>query len=286
MLPRISCRIVLIAVLMQGVTAFSAESPDFHFTNDAFLEQSSPIAAMEHWTERCVSGGEFAEFAAAWAPDTQMSSAERRTQAAKFDRDEAIRIATAAWQKATVVLPQGPLRICIDLARVADNFTRDLMGGVAAVTAGRGRIILRIHPEADWKAALPYALAHEMHHSYWAQYHFDAKAPFTLADYLAFEGRADYFAATLFEHPAPWTTALDADTYAAVWRAVSKDLNSTDWEKLQGTMFGSPQSGIPRWAGYSIGFRLVSDRMAREPKLDLKAMTAAPASAFMPSPGR
>lgn len=49
-------------------------------------------------------------------------------------------------------------------------------------------------------------------------------------------------------------------------------------------MFGAPQAGIPAWAGYSIGYRLVSERMAREPALDLEAMTAAPASAFIPAP--
>jgi uncharacterized protein YjaZ len=158
------------------------------------------------------------------------------------------------------------------------------MRGVAGVTAGRGRIILRIHPDANWRAALPNALAHEMHHSYWAQHHFDPKQPFTLADYMVLEGRADYFAGALFTHPAPWTAALDAPTYDMAWRALSKQMNATDWGTLQAAMFGSPQAGIPAWAGYSIGYRLVSERMARAPTLDLKAMTAAPTSEFIPPP--
>jgi len=39
-------------------------------------------------------------------------------------------------------------------------------------------------------------------------------------------------------------------------------------------------------AGYSVGYRLVSERMARTPTLDMKAMTAAPASEFIPPQSR
>jgi hypothetical protein len=64
--------------------------------------------------------------------------------------------------------------------------------------------------------------------------------------------------------------ALDATEYAATWRTLSKELGTTDWTTLRAAMFGSPQAGLPMWAGY------------RAPKLDLRAMTAAPASEFMP----
>ena len=49
-----------------------------------------------------------------------------------------------------------------------------------------------------------------------------------------------------------------------------------------GSMFGNPNAGVPMWAGYSVGYRLVSLRMGKAPKLDYVAMTAAPASEFMP----
>ena len=120
-----------------------------------------------------------------------------------------------------------------------------------------------------------------MHHSY-CQHHYDPARPFTLADYMVLEGRADYFAGTPFAHAAPWTAPLDAAAYATAWRAVAKELNSTDWATLRAVTFGAPQAGIPMWAGYSIGYRLVSERMARPRTIDVKAMTAAPASEFIP----
>jgi hypothetical protein len=274
--------ILLFAALVQGPPVPAATQPiDFYFTNDAVLERGAAAARAE-WAAQCVAGGEFADVAGSYAPDPRMGVDARKAQAAKFDRTEFERLATDAWRQANSALPQGPLRVCVDLAAATDAFTRDVMGGVAGVTAGRGRIILRIHPDANWRAALPYALGHEMHHSYWAQHHFDPKQPFTLADYMVLEGRADYFAGTLFAHTAPWTAALDAAAYETARRTLSKQLNATDWGALQAAMFGSPQAGIPAWAGYTIGYRLVSERMARAPKLDLKAMTAAPASEFIP----
>lgn len=259
---------------------------DFYFTHDVLLERGDVAVVTAQWEATCVTGGEFADFATSYAPDPRVSARERGAQAAKFDRSAFVRIATDAWRRANTSLPQGPMLICVDLAPVADTFTRDAMGGVAAVTAGQGRIILRIHPDADWQASLPYTLAHEMHHSYWLQHHFVPEEAFTLADYLVLEGRADYFAGSLFEHLAPWTMALDAAAYDATWRMVSRNLDATDWATLQASMFGGPQAGIPMWAGYTIGYRLVFERMARGPALDLKAMTAAPASEFMPVPPR
>ena len=274
--------ILLCAALVQGAPASTSTPPvDFYFTNDVVLARGAAAAAAQ-WTAECVAGGEFADVAGSYAPDPRMSADARKAQAAKFDRREFERLATDAWRQADGALPQGPLRVCVDLAAATDTFTRDVMGGIAGVTAGRGRIILRIHPDANWRAALPYALGHEMHHSYWAQHHFDPKKPFTLADYMVLEGRADYFAGTLFAHPAPWTAALDAAAYDTAWRTLSQQLNATDWGTLQAAMFGSPQAGIPAWAGYSIGYRLVSERMARAPKLDLKTMTAAPVAEFIP----
>ena len=123
-------RILLFPAFVQGTAAQITEpSIDFYFTHEAVLEQGG-AAATAQWTTRCLAGGEFADVARGYAPDPRMSADERKAQAAKFDRREFVRIATA------------------------------------------------------------------------------------LADYMVLEGRADYFAGTLFTHPAPWTAALDATAYA------------------------------------------------------------------------
>lgn len=288
----ITCRHLVLAVGFTMAAPSFATDPaiSFYFTNDAVLQQHtvarSPAeartAAHAAWFAHCAAGGEFAELTGDFAPNAGMTVDERVLQAAKFDNAEFERIAREAWTKANAALPQDSIRVCVDLTTQDDAFTRDRMDGIMAVTAGKGRIILKIHPDADWAASLPYTLAHEMHHSYWTQHHFDAGKPFTLADYLVFEGRADYFAGSLFAHRAPWTKALDVNSHAAAWDGFSKKLDATDPATLMDSMFGSPQAGIPMWAGYSVGYKLVSDRMVRAPKLDHVAMTAASAEEFMP----
>lgn len=286
-------RPLFFAVALAMSASVFAKDPEisFYFTNDAVLQQlaggkppaeaRTPAAAA--WFAQCAAGGEFAQLAGNFAPSTGMTADERTLQAAKFDNATFERIAREAWTKANAALPQDSMRVCVDLTARDDAFTRDRMDGIMAVTAGKGRIILKIHPDADWAASLPYTLAHEMHHSYWAQHHFDADNAFTLADYLVFEGRADYFAGSLFAHRAPWTIALDAAGHVAAWEIFSRKLAATDPATLMGAMFGSPQAGIPMWAGYSVGYKLVSDRMGRTPKLDYAAMTAAAAGEFMPA---
>jgi hypothetical protein len=269
------------ALLLAALASFAAIAPASAAQPGLELHFIDSAQAVASWASDCIDGGEFAAIAARSAPDPRMAEPDRKALAAALDEAEFTRIATAAWDKANAALPQGPIRVCVDFAPASDTFTSERMGGVAGVTAGHGRILLRVSPTADWRSALPYALAHEMHHSYWAQHYFHVDQPFTLADYMVFEGRADYFAGTLFPHHAPWTQALDPDAYAKTWNVLSKQLDATDPRILMAGMFGSPQAGIPMWAGYSIGYRLVSERMARVPKLDLAAMTAAPAAEFM-----
>jgi hypothetical protein len=133
--------ILLFAALVQGPPVPAATQPiDFYFTNDAVLERGAAAARAE-WAAQCVAGGEFADVAGSYAPDPRMGVDARKAQAAKFDRTEFERLATDAWRQANSALPQGPLRVCVDLAAATDAFTRDVMGGVAGVTAGRGRII-------------------------------------------------------------------------------------------------------------------------------------------------
>jgi uncharacterized protein YjaZ len=273
--------LLVVAFAQVAPTPEATASLDIFFTDDAVIEKGVTAAAAE-WTARCVAGGQFAEVAGSYAPDPGVGMTERKAQMAKFDRQVFVRLATEAWQRANEALPQPSLRLCVDVAAPGDAFTRDVMGGVAGVTAGGGRIVLRIHPDAPWQAAVPYAVAHELHHSYWVHAHFNPAAPFTLADYLMLEGRADYFARALFPRDAPWTAPLDAAAYAAVWQRVSSQLGTTEWNVLQATMFGAPDAGVPQWAGYRLGYRLVSERMARGPALDLRAMSAAPASEFLP----
>jgi uncharacterized protein YjaZ len=275
----------LLLVLFCPALAHAGEPIEFHYTNNDILAASDSDSenAGKAWFERCAAGGEFAKLAASYAPDPQMTRAEREAAATRFDAKRFEAIAQDAYDKVVAELPQGKLTLCVDFTRPGDTFTRDQMHGVMAVTAGSGKIIVKLHPDADWTRLLPYVLAHEMNHSYWAKHQFDPKVGFTLGDYLVFEGRADNFAKHLFgEHPAPWIDALSDAQYQSMLAAFAPRYGDRSPEVLMRSMFGNPNAGIPAWAGYTVGYRLVAKRIANLRPVDWKALSALPTAEFLP----
>lgn len=275
----------LLLALLCPALAHGAGRIDFHYTNDQVLATPEADAGKlgAAWFERCAAGGEFADLAASLGPDPRMTREQRLAAQARFDPAAFEKIAQAAYDRVLSDLPQGALTLCVDFVHPDDSFARDQMRGVLAVTAGSGRIIIKLHPDADWATLLPYVLAHELHHSYWAGEHFDAKAAFTLADYVVFEGRADNYAVQTFgEHPAPWIDALSQAQYESSLAAFAPLWGDTSPNVLMGSMFGNPQAGIPMWAGYTVGYRLVAKRLAAGGESDWRAITALATREFLP----
>lgn len=279
---------LLLLALLCPLLAQGADKIDVHYTNDQVLALDDADAAQigAAWFERCAAGGEFADLAASLGPDPRMTREQRRAAQAKFDPAAFEKIAQATYDRVVVDLPQRTLTLCVDFVHPDDVFARDQMRGVLAVTAGSGRIIVKLHPDADWATLLPYVLAHELHHSYWAHRHFDPKAAFTLADYLVFEGRADNYAVRTFgEHPAPWIDALTDAQYASSLARFAPLWDDTSPGVLMGSMFGNPQAEIPTWAGYTVGYRLVAKRLAAGGESDWRVISAMPSREFLPVAG-
>jgi hypothetical protein len=265
--------------------AIPAAAPiHFHYTNEQLLAAPGDAAKQrEEWFAQCAAGGEFARLATSYAPEPRVSREEREAAEKKFDRAAFERIAQDTYDRVVAELPQRPLTLCLDFTAADDAFARDRMGGVMALTAGSGKLIVKIHPDADWQALLPYVLAHELQHSYWAQHNFDPGRPFTLGDYLVFEGRADNFAMHEFgKHPAPWTDALSAEQYADSLVRFAPQFGDSTPQVLMASMFGDPQHGIPAWAGYTVGYRLVAKKIADKQLKDWQAISAMPAAEFLP----
>jgi uncharacterized protein YjaZ len=275
--------IVLLAMLFLPHAAQAGEPIRFHYTNDLMLAAQDAPAASRQWFADCAAGGQFAFLAANYAPDPGIPREQREADARRFDRAAFERIAQQSYDRVVSELPQVPLDLCVDFTRDDDAFVRDRMGGVMALTAGSGKLIVKLHPDADWQSLLPYVLGHELQHSYWAQHHFDPARHFTLGDYLVFEGRADNFAMHAFgKHPAPWIDALDATQYAAVMQRFQAQFGDSSPQVLRGSMFGNPADGIPAWAGYTVGYRLVAKKIADDRLVDWQAISAMPAGEFLP----
>jgi uncharacterized protein YjaZ len=88
----------------------------------------------------------------------------------------------------------------------------------------------------------------------------------TLLEAMVSEGLADHFDLEINSGEIPpWSSALAAEQLAEVMDKARPEFNSlsyshSDW------FFGTDKDAIPRWAGYSLGFKLVEDHMKRTGK--------------------
>lgn len=145
--------------------------------------------------------------------------------------------------------------------------------GVAlyAVTPGEGKIIVTINPTIkNWQHLLPYALAHEYHHSVWISRNFE-RSDITLLEYLILEGRADAFAFELFpDKHHPFINALSKEQEIRIWNIIKPELPLRDSELNDKIMSGS--SDIPTGSGYSIGFSIIESFKTNNPQISDKEL--------------
>jgi uncharacterized protein YjaZ len=145
--------------------------------------------------------------------------------------------------------------------------------GVAlhAVTPGAGKIIVTINPTIEnWQGLLPYALAHEYHHSVWIWRNFE-RSDLTLLEYLLLEGRADAFAFELFPNRHhPFINALNEEQEKRIWKSIKPELHIRDSELNDKIMSGTKD--IPTGSGYSIGFSIIKSFKAKNPQIGDKEL--------------
>lgn len=125
---------------------------------------------------------------------------------------------------------------------------------------------------------LPPLAAHEIHHV--ARFRGIASGG-TLLEALVSEGLADRFAIELLGSPVPpWCEAFPEDQNDHYLARAFPLLDSTDYGHL--AWFFGVGTDLPRWTGYTLGFRLVSAYQARHPGRSAAQLVHAPASQFRP----
>ena len=119
---------------------------------------------------------------------------------------------------------------------------------------------------------LPSVVAHEFHHNVRLSWEPWSMAT-TVGQYIVLEGLAESFAAAQYGEAmvGPWATTLTADELAPLRPRFREAVEVTGFNEIRGYVFGdwSAQAmghaalGLPDFAGYAIGYRLVRAYLAR-----------------------
>lgn len=201
------------------------------------------------------------------------------TSGAIRDREPAIRsVLTSTLARVSKVLPVSGVTITVipDPRRAIPDY------GVGGYTPGAYSVKIYVDPSFRDSAVLPdrltYTLAHELHHAVrWRGPGYGR----TLLEAMITEGLADRFAIEILGVPAPpWSDAFPRDQTAHFLDLARAEFASPTHDHAR-WFFGS-EASPPRWAGYTLGFRLVEAYEERHPGATAAKLVDTPAGVFLP----
>jgi uncharacterized protein YjaZ len=168
----------------------------------------------------------------------------------------------------------------VDVVIVDDPQSAIPETGVGGSAPTAHLLYIYIDPEfADLQKTLEFeiksTLAHELHHcARWASIGYGS----TLLEAVVSEGLADHFDIEINGGtPKPWDTAIQGEDLEVLLEKAKPESNSTNYDHAA-WFYGS--AAIPRWAGYSLGFKLVGDYMQLTQK-KASELVSEPASSFI-----
>ncbi len=185
----------------------------------------------------------------------------------------------ATLTRVTEQLPLSGVTVTVtaDAARAIGGY------GVGGFAPDARTVSIYIDPgfpeiRALWPARLPAVLAHELHHAKrWRGPGYGR----TLLEAMVSEGLADRFSIELLGvAPPPWVVAFPREETSAYLDLARPEFDSTAYDHNRWFFTAGPQ--LPRWTGYTLGFRLVEDYLASHPGSTAAALAHTPASAFRP----
>ncbi|MEK5330364.1 DUF2268 domain-containing putative Zn-dependent protease [Lysinibacillus sp. FSL W8-0992] len=126
-------------------------------------------------------------------------------------------------------------------------------------TVGAGKIILPYPNEMDDSIKL--TVAHEYHHSVWAEKYFRKDDWASILDNVVFEGKAEMFKRSVY--PDYGYTAATLTYDKKLWSKVEPDLNKYDFNRTLEILYGG--KGLPYAYGYSEGYKMVKSYLDLNP---------------------
>jgi uncharacterized protein YjaZ len=122
------------------------------------------------------------------------------------------------------------------------------------------------------------ATVHELHHNILGVVQPRNMLTIAVGEYMVMEGLAESFAAELYgvDKIGPWITEFDDSNLAQTKEVFRQGLSVSGFDAVRRYIFGDPGAGLPLYAGYTIGYRVVQAYLAR-------AGQRVPAATFVPA---
>ncbi|MFC9541854.1 DUF2268 domain-containing putative Zn-dependent protease [Lysinibacillus sp. NPDC056959] len=164
--------------------------------------------------------------------------------------------------KSADLLPsQSDVAVC-----VFPSFTNNS----TAFTVGAGKIIIPLNLNV-LDDSIKLTVAHEYHHSVWAEKYFSKNGWPSILDNIVFEGKAVMFERSVYPEYFGYIP-MDFTYNKELWSKVEPDLNNYDFNRTLEILHGG--KGLPIGYGYSEGYKMVKSYLDLHPNVTPEEWTA------------
>jgi hypothetical protein len=134
----------------------------------------------------------------------------------------------------------------------------------------------------SWDQLIRRSLLHELHHAVRRRSGI-AIGESTFLECLFSEGLADHFVYEMTGQKPVWATDLEKEVGAELLARAKKIFDQPVTDELYKDWFteGFKTLGIPRWTGYSLGYKLVGDYLSAHPDSSSASLVVVPASTIV-----
>lgn len=177
---------------------------------------------------------------------------------------------------------EKPLRVDVWPMDPDDAFGHHELRGISAATGYDGHMSLVVSPDTS-RAVVRETVIHEFHHHLRMDRGGLREEAETLLTRLVLEGMAEHFVAEMVgQSTAPWVAPVPS-RWTALWPAFLPHLSAPGCSPLAvRLLFGDPEAGLPRWAGYTVGYLLVERYRQAHPALSVADLSALADAVFVP----
>ena len=141
-----------------------------------------------------------------------------------------------------------------------NEFIIEKLEGVVGYSDWKNTLLLMVSRTEKWKDTLKITLFHELAHALELNYTHRK----TIEDDIIFEGIAEHFAEHFAETKSNIVTAISEKQVKQILLEIKPKLKSTDNQLFRELFYG--EGKYPKWAGYTIGYNIVSKYLDKHPK--------------------